>query len=145
MSKYTKTTLTKYAAYIYKNPPKSKPLQPYGLFSQSCIKPFNKKKLLSELLFYNSSIRKPIVNLFTDRKLSSELPFCKSFLQDPIITKYPSSLKIYKHSCKVEVLDSRIPAIQLFATKPPEKYLLKGLSAKMRGLKFRKPCMYVFL
>lgn len=42
------------------------------------------------------------------------------------------------------MLDSRNPPIQLFAIKPCVKDLLKELSAKMRGLEFRKGCTYVF-
>lgn len=104
---------------------------------------FNKKKLLSDVPLYNGSIGKPSPNYLLIENYQVNFHFVKVFLRNQLL-QYPCAFKIYKLTCKVEVLDSGNPPIQLFAIKPCVKDLLKELSAKMRGLEFRKRCTYVF-
>ena len=88
-------------------------------------------KLLSELPFYNISIKKPIIN----KKLSIVIPFLKSFLKVANIMKHSKAFKNCACNYTVEVLIFQDSTSEFNIIKPCAKNILKGLLAEMRGFK----------
>lgn len=87
MTQYSNMTLHHYVYTIYKDPPKWKPWHRYDLYpfhdSNSFIKLITDKKLLNNLLFYNSSIKNKSLN-----QLLVELSDIPNDVQELLKTKH---------------------------------------------------------
>ena len=81
------------------------------------------KGLFQELLFYNIFIKKPRIKRLKNLDLLQKIPF----YQELNIEEISKAFKRYARSCRIEIIDSKDPSVQLIASKSSIKRFVKQI------------------
>ena len=86
-----------------------------------------------ELPFYNKPIKKPKVKRLKNIDRLAKL----SFYEQLSVIKINEAFRGYAMSCKVEIIDKKVPIVQLEASNSSIKNLLNDLFNETKGCKYQ--------
>ena len=86
-----------------------------------------------ELPFYNKPIKKPKVKRLKNIDRLAKLYFYEQLS----VVKINEAFRGYTMSCKVEIIDKKVPIVQLEASKSSIKNLLNDLFNETKGFKYQ--------
>ena len=94
---------------------------------------WNTKEFFQILSFYNVLIEKPKIKHLSNIELLHELPF----YDELSAVETSKAFKRYARSCKVQIIDSKDPLVQLEASKSSIGDLFKDLLNKIKGFQYQ--------